>query len=609
MIEKILLLENVGKFESVGAGAQLPLAKMALVYAENGRGKTTLAEVFRSLSTGLPTAINERRRLTAAGTPHIVIKSNTTSYVFQDGRWSSAFPDLFVFDDEFVAQNICSGIDVDTEHRQNLHALIVGAQGVALNSTLQDHIKKVEEHIRELRGRTEAIPAAIRGSLTVDQFCALDANPKIEEAIQQAEKYLAAARSESEVKKEGIFEPFALPQFDCVGINNLLKQTLTDLDAKAAEKVQGHLVSLGKGAETWVGEGMQRLQRNEDKCPFCAQEMSGSPIVDHYRAYFSEEYARLKGDIAEHVAEVQRRLGGDAPAAFERAIRLVEQKRQFWQRFTLVPEISIDTAEIARVWKAAREAVLEKLKQKQAAPLEAVSLDAPTIDSLDNYEKVRAEVEKQSGEIIGINASILIVKEKAAVADVATLAADLEKLKAVVSRYSPATAALCNAYIQEKTVKSVTEKLRDQARDALEIYRNVVFPSYEAAINSYLAKFNAGFRLGSVSSVNTRAGSSCTYNVLINNVPVPIAGTNEGEASFRNTLSAGDRNTLALAFFFVSLDQDPQASQKTVVIDDPMTSLDEHRSYVTILEIIELAKKVEQVTERVNDCETVLFGI
>jgi hypothetical protein len=40
-----------------------------------------------------------------------------------------------------------------------------------------------------------------------------------------------------------------------------------------------------------------------------------------------------------------------------------------------------------------------------------------------------------------------------------------------------------------------------------------------------------------------------------------------------------------------------------------MTSLDEHRSYVTILEIIELAKKVEQVTERVNDCETVLFGI
>ena len=217
VIEKIQLLENVGKFESVGAGAQLPLAKIALFYAENGRGKTTLAAIFRSLATGIPTAINERRRLTATGTPHIVVKSNTTSYVFQDGRWSAAFPDLFVFDDEFVAQNICSGIDVETEHRQNLHALIVGAQGVALNTALQDQVKKVEEHIRELRVRTEAIPATIRGSLTVDQFCALDPNPKIGEAIEQAEKYLAAARSENEVKKEGIFEPFALPQFDRAG--------------------------------------------------------------------------------------------------------------------------------------------------------------------------------------------------------------------------------------------------------------------------------------------------------------------------------------------------------------------------------------------------------
>jgi wobble nucleotide-excising tRNase len=54
--------------------------------------------------------------------------------------------------------------------------------------------------------------------------------------------------------------------------------------------------------------------------------------------------------------------------------------------------------------------------------------------------------------------------------------------------------------------------------------------------------------------------------VLINNVAVGLADSN-GEPCFRNTLSAGDRNTLALAFFFASLYQDPQIAQKTVVID------------------------------------------
>ena len=60
-------------------------------------------------------------------------------------------------------------------------------------------------------------------------------------------------------------------------------------------------------------------------------------------------------------------------------------------------------------------------------------------------------------------------------------------------------------------------------------------------------------------------------------------------------MSAGDRNTLALAFFFASLDQDAGLAQKIVVIDDPMTSLDEHRSLATIQEVRRLAQRVQQV--------------
>ena len=73
--------------------------------------------------------------------------------------------------------------------------------------------------------------------------------------------------------------------------------------------------------------------------------------------------------------------------------------------------------------------------------------------------------------------------------------------------------------------------------------------------------------------------------MLINAVAVPLATGNAMGPSFRNTLSAGDRNALVLAFFFASLERDPQRGQKIVVIDDPISSLDEHRSLVTIQEM------------------------
>ncbi len=97
--------------------------------------------------------------------------------------------------------------------------------------------------------------------------------------------------------------------------------------------------------------------------------------------------------------------------------------------------------------------------------------------------------------------------------------------------------------------------------------------------------------------VNTRGGQAATYNVLINDTPVPVGGAEpeRGDPAFRNTLSSGDRNTLALALFFVSLDQDPRLANKVVVIHDPNSSLDEHRTFTTVQEIRRLTNRAAQV--------------
>lgn len=438
------------------------------------------------------------------------------------------------------------------------------------------------------------------GRLTVDAFCALGPVENIAQAVQDAERNLAAARSSEVIRQEPGFAAFELPPFDVAAINTLLAQDLPGLDAAAAARVQSHLATLGEGAETWVGDGMHRVAaasvgKDHAVCPFCAQDLGASPVIAHYRAYFSAGYAGLKGAIAEQITQTNMAHGGDVPAAFERAVRVLMQRREFWRQFTPVPDITIDTAAVARAWKAARETVLAALRAKQGAPLDRATLPTATIAAISGYEDARAAIGQISGALQKINTRIAIVKEQAAAANVTTLIADLARLKITEARYHAAIAPLCQAYLDEKMAKAATERLRDQARAALDRYRQVVFPAYETAINAYLVKFNAGFRLGSVNSVNIRDGSSCSYNVVINNIPVGLTASVAGGPSFRSTLSAGDRNTLALAFFFASLDQDAQLAQKIVVIDDPMTSLDEHRALTTVREMRRLVPRVSQV--------------
>lgn len=594
MIQTFHLLRNLGQFDSVDSGQQLPLSKVALIYAENGRGKTTLAAVLHSLGTGDPTSIVERKRLGSAHPPHVVINGpGNTSALFQNGDWQRRLGRFLVFDDNFVAENICSGIKVETDQRQKLHELIIGSQGVTLSGAVQAAVQRIEQHNVELQRRAAAITPAFRGDLTVDGFCALQVREGIDAAIQEAERNVAAALQADEIQRFRLFAPITLPEFDPAAIERVLSRQLRDLESAAARRVQEHIASLGQRGEEWVAGGMGRLRG--ETCPFCAQALGGSPLIAHYQAYFSQEYRALKQEIDQAIQQLAAAHSGEMMAAFERSVAQAAQTQQFWSRFARVEPIVLDTAAIALAWKTAYERMREVLLTKQAAPLDAVALSDEIKAAIRAYHNRRDEVVCLHQSLVAANREIDLVKERSAAANVPALERDLRSLQSERARGTPEAVTLCNEYLAEQQAKTATGRERDQAREALDTYRGAVFPGYETAINTYLQRFNAGFRLGRVGSVNTRGGSSCNYVVLINTHEVPL---NPGDAPgpcFKNAMSSGDRNTLALAFFFASLEREPNLDQVTVVIDDPMTSLDAHRSLATIQEIRRLSAIVGQV--------------
>lgn len=599
MLERFQLLKHIGQFDNAAAGTQFPsLTKLSLVYGENGRGKTTLAAILKSASTGDAAGVMERQRLASPNQPEIVLTVGGANRTFQNGAWNVVSPEVVVFDDAFVAANVCSGIAVEAGHRQNLHELILGAQGVSLNATLRGHVARIEEHNKTIRQRENAIPAATRGTLTVDNFCALPNEDDIDAKITNAERALAAARNAQAIQARASFIAPNLPAIDIGQINALLGQTLADVQADAMARVRQHLARLGKEGEEWIGKGMGYIPAVQqpdgtELCPFCEQDLAASPILQHYQAYFSEAYDALKTNITDSGKSFSDAHHRDIQSAFERAVRELSENRTFWGAYIEMPEFALDTAAMVRSWNAARDLILRALRGKFSAPLDVIQLSDEALAAVADYDRHRRAMNEAVAPIIAKNADIALVQEQAAGANAGTAEADLARLHLIKARHSEPVNGLCQAYLDEKAAKLVTEGLRDTARDALDNYRQNIFPIYQQAINDYLQRFGAGFRVDAVNSVNNRGGSSCTYNVVINQVAVPVTA-NEG-ASFRNTLSAGDRNTLALAFFFASLEQNAQLANAIVVIDDPMTSLDEHRSVATVQQIRLLLARVRQV--------------
>ena len=120
---------------------------------------------------------------------------------------------------------------------------------------------------------------------------------------------------------------------------------------------------------------------------------------------------------------------------------------------------------------------------------------------------------------------------------------------------------------------------------------------YEQRINHYLNAFNAGFTITETRHGYPGGTAASTYRLVINNTLVDLGDerTPIDQPSFKNTLSAGDRTTLALAFFLAHLERDQDLVSKTVVFDDPFSSHDAFRRRQTVHKVVGVGRDCAQV--------------
>jgi len=172
---------------------------------------------------------------------------------------------------------------------------------------------------------------------------------------------------------------------------------------------------------------------------------------------------------------------------------------------------------------------------------------------------------------------------------------ELETLKNTKTRHTEKVKLFCDEYQKLLNEKKDAELKKKEAKTNLDQYTKDVFDKYQEGINKHLGNLGADFSIAKTETSYVGGKPSSNYCIKINNISVNLGdATTYGEPCFRNLLSQGDKNCLAFAFFISKLEQDEEITEKVLVFDDPISSLDGHRRHWTKDRILEISNKSKQ---------------
>ena len=353
----------------------------------------------------------------------------------------------------------------------------------------------------------------------------------------------------------------------------------------------------------WIAEGL--THDDDSTCPFCGQSIRGLPLIRAYRSVFSQRYKELRDEIGAMSDRIHKLFG---EGTIGELTTLAEQNRsgvEFWLRYCkFEPGPCLLPDEIPSAIRRLRHSAAVLLTRKAQTPLEPLDTKGRDFASAaSTYEEARSSVSRLSLAIQAINKLIKAKKEETAAADLDAANAELARRRAVKVRHTKAMSDHCADHTRLSREKRDLVAQKSQVRAKLDEHSQNVIRPYEQRINHYLDSFNAGFEIRNTKHGYRGGTAASSYELVINNIPVVLGDgrTPNSVPSFKNTLSSGDRTTLALAFFLTHLDRDEDLARKVVVFDDPFNSQDAFRRSRTIYAIARIAQRCNQAITLSHD--------
>jgi wobble nucleotide-excising tRNase len=608
MIKKITTVKYIGNFENFNWDDGVPdFETTNIIFGYNGSGKTILSNIFNLFSSqkedGGKNLFDDLKNNEQA-TVKIQFDANEVLY-----KPDGAKHDIFVFNYDFVREHvydgsapICKEFDSSVVTEEQLKNPKIQKLETEVESLEKDIASKGNEQ-KELDDKFEEIKKELS-----DEFGSKIHDRRVT-GVNIPSKAPEDKREELRKRLDGVYGDYALSQkqnelntYLATLENTIYKELQIDLDSfmnvlkkdiskeagkKTKENIDSHAdfePTKGTSLNDWFEDGYHLLQHIHEKgekiCPLCNSNIDEriETIIKEYQQYFTDEYTQLSQEIESLIATLNENLNS-----------ITENKENIiWMRTSSskYQKTAVFDEELSFEHEGSIDKINSKLKNKK--------------DNTSLIEDISEEHEVLKQAIKSYNTKV---------AKVETARANLVKTLQGKALEPEQIVANAKTIVQNLVyAKFNSFKQGDQITNYQNIIREI--REFSTQLNTKRAERNREIAALKDESkyLNTFLQHLGIHNFVINipkensdeNIHI-IYGSGITKRKILHALSEGEKTALAFAYFLSKIQYEildnPQKdiTKTTIVIDDPVSSLDENRLHTTACLIRDLFESSEQL--------------
>jgi wobble nucleotide-excising tRNase len=602
MINKIIKIRGIGLLHDAISPAK-KFSKITTIYGENGRGKTTFVNIFSSLTNNNPSLISVRKTLDGGNSQEVELRINETNYYFTNNAWSQGFEHFIIFDSSFVDANVYSGFNVSSDQRKSLLEFTLGETGVQLKNDVDELTKNISNLTSAIGPATTTI-AHIASPYHIKTYLEIEIEPEIDSKIQESEKIYHSVKNADEICKKPHLNEFEIISFDFEAMQQLLATNLSEISETAKRRVIDHMNShMTSSDEGWIKDGLDLIKTGN--CPFCGQNLKAvSELIELYQNFFDESYIEYQENL--------KTCHGNLEQVFSSVnfshIESVETNNisifeNVWKDLVSSSYNLPPVQPIIDSLHDIRDDCIKIIEIKLANPTLKIDDYSKFITAKEKFDIILSQLEQNNNQIQKINQEIVDKKKELKLADLTKIQNKLHQLKIVKNRHTSPNKEICEEYESLTNEKIDLEAQKTQAKDSLVEYTNTILSELESEINRHLDNFGAGYHIVNVTTSHEKGYPRINYKLQLRDQNLELGSITDAlkKPVFSNSLSEGDKRTLAFAFFLAKTHLEPSLNKKIIIVDDPMSSLDQSRQLATQIALKKLASMGKQLVVLSHD--------
>ncbi len=607
MINKITKLNKIGKFSSISQEKAFQYGGKGqncnIVFGFNGSGKTTLSNAISFFADNSFISEEEKKEVFDD------IKNSNDSFVELDlqGNSKIKYPanrlhskSIYIFNSNFVATHVFNGTKGKLKKFSNIGGEIKNKEIDNIN----EQIGKLDEEKRKLESENinldekhveiTKIRSANFGKTLTDKNKRLQAqnlnNAQLpNDTIENLETELATLSADYDLSKKhtdldvdlGELRQltFGLLSLDIPKIGELLSKNIQQLSTEALERKIKEVQNLfpndqhKHSVEKWFRFGKDILEstreRDSKHCPICNTDISAKLdfVLKDYQGYFDESYENFIEELKQKIDDISANI--ISIEQYEQNAVKLEQVHIKYEKLLRsysfdkydFKSVKTDLIELEKILKSKNDSVQNGFSKPKNIENNITALNnalsafqALKNNILNHLESKELDTHTIEGQIRQTYNKIIILE--------LNQADELDALR------------------KYKNNKARIGVIVDSREHGLPFWKNKLL--------SELKKIKAESK--SISNYLNKMGIN-HFDIDINeekqdeNIIIKYKDSASERNKLKNCLSDGEKTALAFAYFLSKFENEinPEAKIKeaVIVIDDPISSLDDNRLYST----------------------------